>query len=621
MPFARPGVLVALVLVSLALPLPAQTRADKAAPDPFALLQAAKTATGGKAWDAFTSQRSTVQLTTAGMTGKVERWVDIKTGRSYLKFAIGALTGAQGFDGRVAWSADASGQARPETSSAGKELAVNAAYRDKLAFWFPERGRARLEFKEHATAGAQGYDVVTLIPEGGRPFEFWINSDNRVIERLVESEDSATRIEIFSDYRDVQGVKLPFRVRALRGKDVQQEEIVNVDEVVYNAPIDGIAFGPPGAPAADWTFPAGMKAVDVPVEIANGHLFVQAKIDGKGPFRLLLDIGGVNVMVPELAQTLGLASGGRLPGIGAGEAKGDVELAKVGSIEIGGITLTDQVFAVIPLRPYARRVEGMALDGLVGYEIFSRFPAKIDYENGRITFYEPSAFRYAGTETPVPFRFDGHVPQIDATLDGIPGVFDLDTGARTSLTLAGPFWKAHKLDTKYGAKLEVIAGAGLGGAARALLGRAGSLKLGGAEIKEPVTMLSTATAGMFAEEGYAGNIGFGVLRRFNLVLDYPHDQLFLEPNAALETPDVYDRAGLWIERADKGFELVEVVAGGPGAQAGLKKGDVIVAVDGLPAADVKLPDLRDRLRAAPGTRLRLKLADGRERTLTLKDLI
>jgi hypothetical protein len=99
MPFARPGVLVALVLVSLALPLPAQTRADKAAPDPFALLQAAKTATGGKAWDAFTSQRSTVQLTTAGMTGKVERWVDIKTGRSYLKFAIGALTGAQGFDG------------------------------------------------------------------------------------------------------------------------------------------------------------------------------------------------------------------------------------------------------------------------------------------------------------------------------------------------------------------------------------------------------------------------------------------------------------------------------------------------------------------------------------------
>lgn len=621
MPFARPRVLVALLLVVLALPLAAQTSADKTAPDPTTLLQAAKTATGGKAWDTFTTQRSTVRLTTGGMTGKVERWVDIRSGRSYLRYAVGTLTGAQGFDGKVAWSEDGSGQSRPEISSVGKELAANAAYRDRLAFWYPERGRARIEFKEHATVGAQGYDVVTLTPEGGRPFEFWINSDNRVIERLVESEGAETRIEIFSEYRDVQGVKLPFRVRALRGKDVQQEEIVNVEEIVYNAPIDGIAFGQPGAPVADWTFPDGRKAVDVPVELANGHLYVQARIDGKGPFRLLLDTGGVNVMVPELAQSLGLASGGRLPGIGAGEAKGDVELAKVRTLEIGGITLTDQIFAVIPLRPYARRVEGVELDGLVGYEFFRRFPAKIDYENGRITFYEPSGFRYAGSGTPLPFRFNGHIPQVDATLDGVPGVFDLDTGARTSLTLAGPFWKQHKLDAKYGAKHEVIAGAGLGGAARALLGRAGSLKLGNAEIKAPVTMLSTATAGMFAEEGYAGSIGYGVLRRFDLVLDYPHQQIILEPNAAAGGPDVYDRAGLWIERADKGFELVEVVPGGPGAQAGLKKGDVVVAVDGLPAADIKLPDLRDRLRAAAGTRLHLKLADGRERTVTLKDLI
>lgn len=620
MSFARARVLIALVLIVLASPTSAQPGSGKPTQDPVALLQAAKAATGGKAWDAFTTQHSTVYLTTAGMTGKVERWVDMRTGRSLLKFAVGPHSGAQGFDGKVPWAQVGNEQARPEMSSIAKELAVNAAYRDKLAFWFPERGTAAIAFKEHVLVGAQGYEVVTLAPEGGRPFEFWINSDNRVIERLVESEATESRTETFSDFRIVQGVKLPFRVRTRRGADAQNEEFVNVEAIEFNASIDDVAFGVPGVRAADWTFPPGKSAVDVPVEIANGHLYVQAKIDGKGPFRLLLDAGGINVMVPELAQALGVAAKGTSQGAGAG-SKDQVEVTTVRTLEIGGIVLTDQPFAVIPLRAYALRVEGAEFDGLVGYELFRRFPARVDYARGRVTFFEPSAFRYTGNGTRLPLRFNGRVPQVDGAVEGIPGVFDLDTGARTSLTLAPAFWKEHKLDQKFGAKQEVIAGAGLGGPARALLGRAGSLKLGDAEVRAPVTMLSTASGGAFAEGGYAGAIGYGALRRFDLVLDYPHEQLFLEPSAAAGEPDVHDRAGLWIERADKGFELVEVVPGGPGAQAGLNKGDVVVAVDGVPVADLKLSVLRDRLRAAPGTRIRMKLADGRERSVTLKDLI
>lgn len=619
MSFIRARCLVASCLLVLAQFASAQAGSGKPAPDPYALLQAAKAAAGGKAWDGFRTQHSIVSLTTAGMTGKVERWVDMQTGRSLLKFAIGPLTGAQGFDGKLAWAQDGSDPARPEISSVAKELAVNAAYRDKLAFWFPERGGASIAFKEHLLAGAQGYDVVTVTPDGGRPFEFWINSDNGLIERLVEPEVTETRTEHFSEFRIVQGVKLPFRTRARRGTDSKQDEIVNVDVIEFNAPIDGIGFGLPGAPAADWTFPAGKTAVDVPVEIANGHLFVQAMIDGKGPFRLLLDAGGVNVIVPELAKVLGLAPEGKAPG--AGDAKDQVELTRVRTLDIGGVTLTDQPFAVIPLRSYARRVEGAEFDGLVGYELFRRLPAKIDYGRSRVTLYEPSSFRYTGPGARVPLHFNGPLPQVDATLDGIPAVFDVDMGARTSLTLARPFWKEHKLDTRFGAKQEVIAGAGLGGPARALLGRAGALKLGDAEIKAPVTMLSTAMADRSAETNHGGAIGYGVLRRFSLVFDYPREELFLESNAAVGEPDTHDRAGLWIERGDKGFELIEVVAGGPGAQAGLRKGDVVVAVDGVPAAEVKLAALRERLRAAPGTRVQMKLADGRERSVTLKDLI
>ena len=48
------------------------------------------------------------------------------------------------------------------------------------------------------------------------------------------------------------------------------------------------------------------------------------------------------------------------------------------------------------------------------------------------------------------------------------------------------------------------------------------------------------------------------------------------------------------------------------AEAGLKPGDRIVALDGRPAKELPVSEARGRLPGAPGTRMRLTL-DGRER--------
>ena len=49
----------------------------------------------------------------------------------------------------------------------------------------------------------------SIAPEGGRPFEFWIDVETKLIERLVEREAEVTRTEVYSDRRDVQGVQDP----------------------------------------------------------------------------------------------------------------------------------------------------------------------------------------------------------------------------------------------------------------------------------------------------------------------------------------------------------------------------------------------------------------------------
>ena len=163
---ARLSFLLPLLVALQVVPALAQTPAarGKAAeapkPDPVALLAGAKAASGGAAWDALRTQHSEVRLTVAGMTGNVERWNDVTSGQSVLRFSIGPLAGASGFDGKAVWTQDGTEPPKIETDAAALELAANAAYRDKLAFWYPDRGRARIEFKERKESEGRKYDVV-----------------------------------------------------------------------------------------------------------------------------------------------------------------------------------------------------------------------------------------------------------------------------------------------------------------------------------------------------------------------------------------------------------------------------------------------------------------------------
>ena len=170
----------------------------------------------------------------------------------------------------------------------------------------------------------------------------------------------------------------------------------------------------------------------------------------------------------------------------------------------------------------------------------------------------------------------------------------------------------------------MIAGAGVAGPTRALLARAAVLELGDALVKAPVTYLSRETTGVLANPALAGNVGYGVLRQFDITFDYGARQIFLEPNANHGKPDAHDRAGLWLERGERGIEVIEVVADSPAAAAGLKARDLIVAVDGKATT---LPDLRAVLRGAAGTKVRLRVSAAgagkaaRDVVVTLKDLV
>ena len=59
------------------------------------------------------------------------------------------------------------------------------------------------------------------------------------------------------------------------------------------------------------------------------------------------------------------------------------------------------------------------------------------------------------------------------------------------------------------------------------------------------------------------------------------------------------------------FRVVELIKDGPAAKAGLAPGNVIVAIDGKPWSALGLNVVRQDFKAAPGTKVKVKLGNGR----------
>jgi membrane-associated protease RseP (regulator of RpoE activity) len=188
-----------------------------------------------------------------------------------------------------------------------------------------------------------------------------------------------------------------------------------------------------------------------------------------------------------------------------------------------------------------------------------------------------------------------------------------------------PFAEKHDLVARLNANVEGVTGWGVGGPAKGLLARVKTLHLGAVAVQNSVAELSLQTHGSFISPYVAGNVGAGVLKRFNITFDYPHQQLVFERNANYDKPDTFDRSGMWVNKAGDNFEVMDVIASSPAAAAGLKVGDKISSVDGRAAGQVPLPELRARFRTeAPGTRIKLTVQSGtqtRDVVLVLKDLV
>jgi PDZ domain-containing protein len=366
------------------------------------------------------------------------------------------------------------------------------------------------------------------------------------------------------------------------------------------------------SPCAVSSHPDSKSPVEIPIRVANNHVYLQMCVGGAERW-FWLDSGAArSILEIALADSLHLSKVGeaRSTGMGAGSTQGakiqggEIFLAERPALHVTAST-------ALPIPPGG--LQGEPVAGIVGGDFIQLGVIEIDYANQRMRIHDPGSFRYAGPGTRLPLKLEGGRPHVKGALvlaDGgvISTDFSIDLGATRSLALTKPFVEANHLLSRVGPTLYRPAGQGMGGVAWGHLGRVAALRLGDIELSSVITALFGDSAGVFTTGSqFQANIGGEILRRFVVILDYAHKEMILERNGVTD-PFETDMSGAWYQPdgATGDLRVRDPLSGGPAAQAGLMDGDIILAIDGRPTREMDA-DARRRAMERDGATVVLKV--------------
>jgi membrane-associated protease RseP (regulator of RpoE activity) len=293
-----------------------------------------------------------------------------------------------------------------------------------------------------------------------------------------------------------------------------------------------------------------------------------------------------------VAERLGLKLEGEVIAGGAGPGRQTGHFVRNSRWSLVGLEgFSQPVSMALPL-PELSAAMGRPLDGIIGGEFIKQFVVEVDYQALTIRLHDPATFIYRGAGETIPIDFVNVThPVVTATVTPVGGEpverkFIVDIGAGQALTLHSPFVEERQLLGPGSTTFRALGGAGAGGRTVGRFGRVESLRIGSFTLTRPITMFSQDKAGAFANPALAGNLGAQIMTRFRTYFDYSRKRLILEPS--LTYRDSFDRAfsGVALRAAGsdyRTFRVLDVLEDSAASEAGLKEGDVIVAIDDRPA--------------------------------------
>jgi hypothetical protein len=127
------------------------------------------------------------------------------------------------------------------------------------------------------------------------------------------------------------------------------------------------------------------KAVVPFTMLPTNHMLVEAKINGKGPYRLIFDLGAPITLLSNRASEAAGVVQADAPRAFLFGMRGEAEIAKLEAGELSAAKLPVVVFDH-PILQALGDVIGRRIDGIMGFTLFARYRTTIDYQTRKMTF-------------------------------------------------------------------------------------------------------------------------------------------------------------------------------------------------------------------------------------------
>jgi hypothetical protein len=335
-------------------------------------------------------------------------------------------------------------------------------------------------------------------------------------------------------------------------------------------------------PAPTVKFENGGNAAEIAAAFVDHLVFVPVRVNQGEPSLFEVDTSARESSIdPGRATRLGLSA------------------ASSPVLNLSGLDVSFPNFAESPKPDFGARL-GRPYQGTLGNDFLRAVVADIDYQRETMQLYDPDVYKYKGHGKGLRVTFVDGLPVVKAkaVIDGrgIDGDFLVNTALDAPVLIFQKYADARRVPLH---KPISAASMPIAGADEATLGRLQRFQIGPYAVEAALVVFSRENPPIAHDAKLAGEIGAEMLRRFGVVFDYPRQQIFFVPNSEFNSEDYEDMSGLTITAGGpnlKKFEIRDVRPNTPGADASLRKGDIIEGINGDAAADLSLADIRSLFR-------------------------
>lgn len=414
------------------------------------------------------------------------------------------------------------------------------------------------------------------------------------------------------------------------------------------------------------------KKITIPFRLINNLIFIDFKVNGVD-LTFLLDTGVTETLLFSLenkAVTFENVEKINFTGLGGSTFIEGIKSTKNQIIaDKNLIDFNHDIYIILDEDFNFSSHVGIPVNGIIGYHFFKNHRIKIDYERHYLTVYEAkrSSEKIFRKFEKVALSLENNKPyiktEIQQTQDFFPAKMLVDLGNSDALWLFPnriPNFNYNQPN------IDDFLGRGFNGDIYGKRSRINAFKIGSTLLKQPIVAMPSneSVQSMSFAQDRLGSIGSDVLKRFVIGFDYQKGAFYLKKTAAVTQPFKFNMSGLDIKHDGMRWEedLVRVdvariqennnekgikikmsssefqykfvlkpeysVAGvrdqSPGSEAGFKKGDKLLEINGDKVSNMTLQQINEMFMTEESRTIKIKLLRNSEtldKKLTLKDPI